>query len=525
MVCLAIGVCMLASPADQHGHADPPQTSQTNSADRQPDSAPNNASATRQIIQQGRRLESRDPVAAADQFVAAATRHDVPAALIKPLRFRAAGLYFRADRLDAASAELVILCGEMPDQDVVDLTLSVASKWFEKSDLAAAERLFRVALETDYRQQDANLGLNWIACQRDDPPWDACQRLLDFADENPDHPAADRSRQLAAGRLGVAIEQYVSSDGELDSNFQSAFENWRAVDGNANVLTAWLHRIEPERAADLARVVLYREPVHQVDRCGQAAARWAGRSDRWSILEALSRRVSVDELLPKSSLPENSSPENLSPGAISDGQGDLARLIAESLVQSGRPAASLAWWQRLVETRFGGTFAVKLRLAEVETAIGDDSAAAKSSIDAARVAVDRADTDAAEKYLLVDMLEANWSIRRADFENARYLLEQIVRRPHRSPAVAANAQWLIGETFSMQGKYADAIEAYRKVDGIDPSGTNSAASLLQAGRCFEQLGRTRQASICYDHLLSRFGESQYAAEASQRLASLEKIIR
>jgi TolA-binding protein len=55
---------------------------------------------------------------------------------------------------------------------------------------------------------------------------------------------------------------------------------------------------------------------------------------------------------------------------------------------------------------------------------------------------------------------------------------------------------------------------------LDDSGHWTAAALLQAGRGFEQLGRTREATICYTGLMKRFAGTPFAVNASHRLAAL-----
>jgi TolA-binding protein len=72
----------------------------------------------------------------------------------------------------------------------------------------------------------------------------------------------------------------------------------------------------------------------------------------------------------------------------------------------------------------------------------------------------------------------------------------------------------------LQQDFADAVEAYRRVEGIDPNGMWVAAAMVQAGKSFEQLGRTREAAVCYSNLLSRFADTSHAALARRRLAAI-----
>jgi hypothetical protein len=55
---------------------------------------------------------------------------------------------------------------------------------------------------------------------------------------------------------------------------------------------------------------------------------------------------------------------------------------------------------------------------------------------------------------------------------------------------------------------------------MDSNGNWAAASYLQAGKSFEQLGRRKEATLCYGAVLSRFASTEYATPASTRLAAL-----
>ena len=96
----------------------------------------------------------------------------------------------------------------------------------------------------------------------------------------------------------------------------------------------------------------------------------------------------------------------------------------------------------------------------------------------------------------------------------------MVRSSDSPPVLRARAQWEIGESFFMQRKFQEAIESYRKVEGLCTDGPHIAASLVQAGKSFEQLGLTRQAGDCYSALLVRFADSPHADEARRRMAAL-----
>lgn len=232
----------------------------------------------------------------------------------------------------------------------------------------------------------------------------------------------------------------------------------------------------------------------------EAACRWAGRTEHWSMLAM----ASETEL------------ENLSGGGASRTV-TVERLLAESLMQVGRVADAKIWWDHLVQNRGVTDFATLLRCAEAETSTGDDTSLAGQRISMARAAAG----EDAFKVTLVDMLAAELSIRRTQFDDARSLLENVVRAGNTDASLRGRAQWLIGETFYLQQNFPDAIEAYRLVEGIDPGGDWVSASLVQAGKSFEQLGRTREAAVCYGSLISRFADSSHAQIARRRLAAID----
>ena len=194
----------------------------------------------------------------------------------------------------------------------------------------------------------------------------------------------------------------------------------------------------------------------------------------------------------------------------------VERLFAESLMQVGRGEDAQVWWNHLVDERGVNDFATLLRCAEAATTHANVPSATNRVSDARSAA-----GHATNRISLVQMLSAELAVRELKFDDARSTLEQVVRSDGAIETLRGRAQWTIGETFYMQEKFADAIEAYRKVEGIDPGGDWIAISLVQAGKSFEQMGRTREAAVCYSSLVGRFPDSPHAVSATRRLAAID----
>ena len=229
----------------------------------------------------------------------------------------------------------------------------------------------------------------------------------------------------------------------------------------------------------------------------EASCRWAGRTQRWSMLALASEAESTNDEVPSRTV-------------------SVERLFAEGLMQTGRVAEARKWWNHLVDQRGVNDFATLLRCAEAENAVGNDVSLAERRIQAAFKAADGEPF----QLSLVELLDAELAIRRLKFEDARAGLERVVRSGESDPSVRARAQWLIGETYFLQRNFTQAVEAYRRVEGIDSNSTWVAAALIQAGKSFEQLGRTREAAVCYWGLVNRFAESPHVGMARKRLAAI-----
>lgn len=241
-------------------------------------------------------------------------------------------------------------------------------------------------------------------------------------------------------------------------------------------------------------------PARSVPAACESACRWAGASGRWTMLAMLATDLAV---------PDRQDESTMRRGAAID------RMVAESLMQTHRGVEAMPWWLAIIDAWQCDDFPTLIRAAETAVAFG--------SIDVASGRLEAAKVAAAEdgfKVSLTRMLEAELAIRRARLDEARDLLAVIVRATETTAELRPRAQWLIGETYFLQQKYAEAIDAYRRVDTLDATGQWAALALLQAGKSFEKLARPREAATCYTALLTRFADLPHANHARTRLAQL-----
>ncbi|WP_197456028.1 tetratricopeptide repeat protein [Stieleria neptunia] len=259
-------------------------------------------------------------------------------------------------------------------------------------------------------------------------------------------------------------------------------------------------------AEQIAATLISGDLVESTRMARESACRWAGRTGRWSMLALAAESTGLNTADERRSV-------------------HVDRLFAEALTQTDRGAKAAEWWAHVVDHHGATDFATLLRCAESAVAHADVAEAARR-LQRVRTALgDEASKSSGVQVALVDLLAGDLSVRQVDLTGARSLYERVVRSPDATPALRGRAQWMIGETHLMQRQFAKAIDDYRKVEGLDPEGPFVAASLVQAGKSFEQLGLTREAGDCYSALLGRFADSSYATEARRRMAVLPGAAR
>ncbi|MCH8921926.1 MAG: tetratricopeptide repeat protein [Planctomycetes bacterium] len=118
----------------------------------------------------------------------------------------------------------------------------------------------------------------------------------------------------------------------------------------------------------------------------------------------------------------------------------------------------------------------------------------------------------------VDYLLGRCLANEADFAKAREKYRRVIRSPAgKNTETAAMAQWMIGETFLHQEQYETAVAEYLKVDIRYGFPRWQAGSLLQAGKCYELLGRWDEATKLYERAIEKYPKTEFSAEVDRRL--------
>ena len=458
--------------------------------------------ATRLLLSIGASaLAKRDAVTAADAY-------DMALGLVEPKDLATASLgaawaaTLDSSRRSQAAKKLLAFAERFPEHaDAAKATRVSANCWAETGErersaeaiVMLLQRWPRSRASIDYVQSHSDAA---AAHTNNESPADRVQSeverwLIQFAQS--DNPPSLKASALILGLIVTAREDQIAGWNFYSSRLASEDLTGQATADVLHRLTQ-LDRVSDAERLSTVFVAPGELPITAAAR--EAACRWAGRTERWTILAMASQAEQVSQPSPTRTVA-------------------VERLFAESLMQTGRRAQARLWWEHLVDEHGVQDFLTLLRCAETATALAKADEAI-TRIDAARQA---AGGDA-RRLALMDMLSAELGIRRLRFDEARALLENVVRGSETPPALRGRAQWLIGESYFLQEDFAKAIEAYRVVEGIDSSDTWAAAALVQAGKSFEQLGRTREAAVCYWNLVNRFAQSVHARVAQDRLTAI-----
>jgi cellulose synthase operon protein C len=130
-------------------------------------------------------------------------------------------------------------------------------------------------------------------------------------------------------------------------------------------------------------------------------------------------------------------------------------------------------------------------------------------------------TDFSQAYEL-DYLIGRALATEARFPQARAAYQQVIDSPTgKQTETAAMAQWMIGETYFHQEQFALASDAYHRTETLYRFPQWQAAALLQAGKCYEHLGRPQDAIGVYRQLLNEHPNCTLVKQAEARLATLK----
>ncbi len=112
---------------------------------------------------------------------------------------------------------------------------------------------------------------------------------------------------------------------------------------------------------------------------------------------------------------------------------------------------------------------------------------------------------------------------RGEFDPAREAYRRVIESEAGGKTeTAAMAQWMIGESYMHQQDYDAALRAYLRGEILFPYAAWQAASLLQAGKCYELLSEWNYAEATYRRLVERFPEAKVVDEARARLVSVTR---
>ena len=110
----------------------------------------------------------------------------------------------------------------------------------------------------------------------------------------------------------------------------------------------------------------------------------------------------------------------------------------------------------------------------------------------------------------------------AQFDESRTSFQEAIDDPRgQFTETAAKAQWMIGETYLHQNAAEQALRAYLKVDMLYDYPEWRAAALLQAGKCYERLGKIPNARKLYERITTEIPATEYHATAQQRLLQIK----
>ena len=215
-----------------------------------------------------------------------------------------------------------------------------------------------------------------------------------------------------------------------------------------------------------------------------------------------------------------------------DAQPPLERLISEFPNSELRPAAE--FWSAEAAYRSGDYLSAQQRFDALAQQLTDHKDRWMAIVPLRRAQLLAQDKHWKEARELAETIshdypdfdqqfEADYLIGRCytaeqSFDDARAAFVKVVHSAAGGKTeTAAMAQWMIGETYFHQENYTTALSEYLRVEVLYPYPRWQAAALLQAGKCHERLGEKKEAAEMYAHMLQKYPQTEFTADASQRL--------
>jgi tol-pal system protein YbgF len=91
---------------------------------------------------------------------------------------------------------------------------------------------------------------------------------------------------------------------------------------------------------------------------------------------------------------------------------------------------------------------------------------------------------------------------------------------HRKSALAANAQYWIGECQYRLGRYKDALNSFSNVRSYDPMSQKLPASAYKMGQTYSMLGDYYRARMTFDQVLDHYPDGPEAALARKAIEAI-----
>lgn len=488
-------------------------------------------------------------------------------------------------RDEEADAALGRLAEQFPESDVLAPTrLRLADQALADEDWSRAESMARVVAEADgtdaVTKVKALADLGW-ALMGSDRPEEAADAFGQVVELAPDRPIAAEAGYVR----GRALQEVGETDAALDAYAKVVADHPDAADApRAELARARLlaETGRPGEAAPLFRSYLDRElgdggeladrvltelgwallDAGQTEEADAAFARLLedhpdapGAGDaRLNLAEsayAAGRYDEVVDLLGPLVDPASEASDRLRQAALYRvGRTEVERTDWDAAadafdrLRDGFPdglfAREAAYWSAEVAFRRGDMEAAEAGFASFVEGAPDDATTRTARLRRVQALMGlgrwsevlaQADALKADAPDLPQMAEVDFARGRAlqsiappRFDEARAAYDAVIEA-RKGGELAAQAQFMKGETFYHQKDYDEAVRAFLRVDILYDAPRWQAVSLLEAGKAYEELDRWADAAEMYERLLgSDYREEPASEEAARRLAIAKRRV-